>query len=841
MPATATPQQMATAALALAGVTDSYGEWVRENIPETVETREPAEWTAPHFCLMQKTLDRVTAGELKRVIFQVPIRHGKALALDTPIPTPDGWAAVGDLRVGDVVFDERGEPCNVTWLSPIFRDRHVFKVSTDDGDELVADEAHEWRVAITPGRRRGAGRGENTDKESGRALSIRETRWLAKREAEKGLKPYVPPAGALNLPDADLPVDPWVLGAWLGDGHVRGGQITISHKDAGYMVPEIEAAGFAVSPMPSMQTKTTGTYTILGLRGGLVEAGLLKNRQRGENGEKHIPAEYMRASAEQRLALLQGLVDTDGYVAKRGQVEFCATDRGLALQVQELVRSMGRKCSLNEGRATIDGRDCGPKYRVMFYMAGAARMPRKAERCRDSTHRPGRYLSFEYAGRADTRCIEVDSPSHLFLAGRGMTPTRNTEHNTYGFTAYHFERNPRFRALLCSYNQTQAQKFSRNIRRLVRSLGVALSPERDAAGEWETVTGGGLRAVGAGAGVASVNADGIIIDDPIGSRDEAESPAHRARVYDWLTNDILARAEPHTWVILTMSRWHKDDPVGRLLDQQGERWHVVDLPALAEPTAYDKDGAVEYEDPLGRDEGEALWPEIRPQEWLQDKRVEMGTYGFASLLQGRPRPREGGMFKWDWWQTFKDAPVCGRLVRYWDLAGTRVEKGKNDPDYSAGTLAGRMADTRTAIVHQVAFRKSVAERDAELERIARDDKAKYGQNVEWWLETEAGIAGKDRTAAIIRRLHAIGMKCSDEPATGSKEIRAEPLASAAEAGNVVLGPDDPDNPWWDAFRLEAADFPNSTHDDRVDSAAGAYNKVVLMPPPNRAVVRPLLT
>lgn len=393
-----------------------------------------------------------------------------------------------------------------------------------------------------------------------------------------------------------------------------------------------------------------------------------------------------------------------------------------------------------------------------------------------------------------------------------------TESNTYGYTAYRFAKDPKFRGLLGSYNQTQAHKFSRDIRRLVRSLGIALSQERDAAGEWETAAGGGLRAVGAGAGVASVNADGIIIDDPIGSRDEAESPAHRARVFDWLTNDILARAEPHTWVVLTMSRWHQDDPVGRLLDQQGDRWHVVDLPALAEP-----------DDPLGRAEGEPLWPEFRDADWLDEKRIELGSYGFASLLQGRPRPRDGGMFKWDWWQLLGDVPQCKRLIRYWDLAGTRPEKGKHDPDFSAGTLMGRMDDQRTAVLHQSAFRLSVHERDAKLEQIARQDRATYGGRVEWWFETEAGIAGKDRTATIKRRLHALGLKVSDEPATGSKEVRAEPLASAAEAGNVVLCPDDPSAPWRDAFRLEAADFPHGKHDDRVDSASGAFNKLALQP------------
>ncbi len=392
-----------------------------------------------------------------------------------------------------------------------------------------------------------------------------------------------------------------------------------------------------------------------------------------------------------------------------------------------------------------------------------------------------------------------------------------TEHNTYGFLGYNFHRNHQFRGLLASYNQRQADKFSRHVRKLVRSTGVQLSSERDAAGEWETEAGGGLRAVGAGAGVASVNADGIVIDDPIGSREDAESAPHRERIWDWLTNDILARTEPHTWVIVTMSRWHDDDPVGRLIDQQKDRWHVVDLPALAEKG-----------DQLGREEGEALWPEMRPESWLDEKLVEMGSYGFASLLQMRPRPREGGRFKWAWWVCLEDTPACQRVIRYWDLAGT-AERAGADPDFSAGTLAGRMSDGRTVILHQAAFRKSVAERDAELERIAREDFQKYGNRVEWWFERESGIGGTDRMKAVVRRIQGVGLRVSTEPATGSKELRAEPLESAAEAGNVCLAPDDLAAPWRDAFRLEASAFPGGKHDDRVDSAAGAHNKVTLTP------------
>ena len=394
-----------------------------------------------------------------------------------------------------------------------------------------------------------------------------------------------------------------------------------------------------------------------------------------------------------------------------------------------------------------------------------------------------------------------------------------TEHNSIGYPSYRLEDNPKFRWLVTSYNQRQADKISRDIRKLARSRGVLISNDRDTASEWETAAGGGVRAVGAGAGVASVNADGIIIDDPLGSREDAESLATRERVWDWITNDILARCEPHTIVLFTMSRWHTDDPAGRLLDRHAGRWHVVDLP-----------GRAEANDPLGRAIDEPLWPEFRGEEWLDEKRVELGEYGFASLIQGRPRPREGGMFKWDWWQLLDTVPAQGHMIRYWDLAGTAKKRKGHDPDFSAGPLLCRMIDQRTAIVEVRRFRNSVAQRDAQLEQICRDDLTKYRGRIVWWIETEAGIAGEDRTANLVRRLQALGMTVHTEHPTGNKTLRAEPLASAAEAKNVFLCPDTPDCKWRDDFRLEAADFPNGSHDDQIDGAGGAFAKLGASPP-----------
>ena len=390
-----------------------------------------------------------------------------------------------------------------------------------------------------------------------------------------------------------------------------------------------------------------------------------------------------------------------------------------------------------------------------------------------------------------------------------------TEHNTIGYAAYRLERDPKTRIIVGSYNQRQADKFSRDIRRLARARGVALSSERDAAGEWETAAGGGVRAVGAGAGLASVNADLIIIDDPIGSREDAESQAHRDRVWDWLTSDVLARAEPHTAVLITMSRWHQDDPAGRLLDRQGGNWHVLDLPARAEPN-----------DPLGRAVGQPLWPEHRGEEWLAEKEVELLPYGFASLLQGRPRPREGGMFKWEWWRDIDALPAGASIVRYWDMAGTRQKSKGHDPDYTAGVAACRTNDGRTIVTHVDRFRVEVAARDAAIVARARADLARYGYGrVTYWIESQAGISGEDATAALLRQVQSVGVTAFAERPTGSKAERARPVASAALAGNVYLYTDEPDGPWRDALKAEAADFPHGNHDDQIDALSGAFAKL----------------
>lgn len=262
-----------------------------------------------------------------------------------------------------------------------------------------------------------------------------------------------------------------------------------------------------------------------------------------------------------------------------------------------------------------------------------------------------------------------------------------TEQNTIRYAAYRIELDPTIKVMVVSYNKELASDFSRKIMAIVEQR-VELSTKKRAAHKWETKAGGalnafGVRGVGGGRGY-----DLIILDDVIKNADEANSPRYRQRMWDSWLNDISKRVNPGCSIIITFTRWHRDDLAGRILESEdAPNWTVVKLAALAEAN-----------DPMGRPEGMALWPERWSEEWLRgEQRIDI--YAFESLFQQNPTPPGGKMFDGAWTSDcYVDALPGGcRYVRYWDkaclIAGTMIHTSEGQKSIET-IRAGDMVLTR---------------------------------------------------------------------------------------------------------------------------------------------------
>lgn len=362
----------------------------------------------------------------RTVVWSQRKKSGKALALDTPLATPDGWTTMGAVRPGDTVFDERGEPCRVTFATEVMHGHDCFRVVFSDGTSIVADADHLWQV-------------ERLDRQyTKHVMTTVEMRGSVSRRADRARNYRIPVASALVLPERPLPVAPYVLGAWLGDGDTAGGRITCVEQEILDRITETD-------PIVAHKVKArTPTYQIGGLLHGAAherraESLTYRLRMLGVLGNKHIPQQYLRASHDQRLALLQGLMDTDGTIGKaRGvsgcESEFSVSVERLALDCRELLTTLGIKSTLIADPARLYGKDCGTRYRVKFHATSALpvfSLSRKLARQRPATHRTLRstnrhITAIEPVASVPVRCIQVDSPSHLYLGGESMIPTHNT-------------------------------------------------------------------------------------------------------------------------------------------------------------------------------------------------------------------------------------------------------------------------------------------------------------------------------------------------------------------------------------------------------------------------------
>lgn len=433
---------------------------------------------------------------------------GKALALDTPIATPHGWSTMGALAAGDWVFDDKGRPCQVTATSEIMEGRPCYRLEFSDGASVVADAGHLWRTSAL------SQKGKVELRTTQAIYETLEAPRVCSAHPQAKWNHRVDVAGPLAMPSAELPIPPYTLGAWLGDGDSDSARLTVAvadwdiveniksegipvveqrrhapHiarvslsngvqigavtesrlslltealawksfslatisresgyytdraaeflKDSGYFeqVSKPRGKGNGGGNIPGRwRVKPEARDTIVALVATRTGSVLERLRACGLLGNKHIPAEYMRASVAQRLALLRGILDTDGHCDTKGRIELTLCNRRLAFDCLALIRSLGFKAAATESAAKLRGVEVNRRWRICFQAyegSGVFGLPRKQARLRPKPKsRPlsqGRMIvACEPVPSVPVKCISVDSPSRMFLAGEHLVPTHNS-------------------------------------------------------------------------------------------------------------------------------------------------------------------------------------------------------------------------------------------------------------------------------------------------------------------------------------------------------------------------------------------------------------------------------
>ncbi|KRF20595.1 replicative DNA helicase [Nocardioides sp. Soil797] len=400
--------------------------------------------------------DELTNGLHKGQMIIIAARPamGKALALDTPLPTPSGWTTMGEVQVGDELYDAQGRPTRVVAATDVLDDRPCYEVEFSDGSRIIADAEHQWLTETRAARKSAwaATNHYNRSRNQNIHASVVTTREIAdtvRLGAEQRANHAVLNAGALQGSDKALLIPPYVLGAWLGDGHSAGARLTSENDE----IPMyIEATGIVVESngnmlytlklphgepaggkCPDGGTACSGQFSCATCR---LDHGSFTALLRKVNvlNNKHIPENYLRASESARRELLAGLMDTDGTVVRGvGSCQFAVTDPRLAQCVYELIVSLGYKCDRRTKRVKGRNESRSTCYILNFsttddvFKLHRKQILHKEERPSGTTRIGRRYITaVRPVPSIPVRCVQVDNDEHLYLAGESMIPTHNS-------------------------------------------------------------------------------------------------------------------------------------------------------------------------------------------------------------------------------------------------------------------------------------------------------------------------------------------------------------------------------------------------------------------------------
>lgn len=605
-------------------------------------------------------------GKIKKLIVTIGPQHGKALPIDTPILTTKGWKKHGDLREGDYVFGDDGKPKKVLANFGSYK-WHTKRINFADGISVVAAHEHLWKIYAE----------YNYPKI--RQEQIVETQNIFSKKHRRS--PYIKADTVISSGFRNLPIDPYILGLWLGDGLSRQGVIVSGKQDVAMY-----------NNIGEIRYLKEGYYRIL------VEGLSRKLRICGLIGNKHIPMEYILSSKEQRLELLRGLMDTDGCVDTRGRCEFTQKENRLSEDVYILLRTLGIKATKHTYDAVLGERTVGKKIRITF-------TPDKGEKIFKLKRKQSRIDNKTLSDREDKRkffiksveenedtivnCVQVEGG--MYLAGVDLIPTHNSEGSSRKLPAFLLGLNPDLKVVIGSYATSFARDFNRDVQKIIDTKEYReLFPETRLAGA-KKASGegvyqrnsdvidcvghaGSLRVVGRGGPLTGKPVDIMILDDVYKDYMEANSPVVRESAWKWYTTVVKTRLHNNSQEIIVFTRWHNEDIVGKLegeekiIDIKSEAdlnnipegaWVRINFEAIktGEKTEFDQ-----------REKGESLWPQRHSIQTLIAKR-NLDKVQFECLYQGNPASAEGRLYQP--FKTYTNIEDYGKLLakgNYTDVA-----------------------------------------------------------------------------------------------------------------------------------------------------------------------------
>ena len=368
------------------------------------------------------------------------------------------------------------------------------------------------------------------------------------------------------------------------------------------------------------------------------------------------------------------------------------------------------------------------------------------------------------------------------------------------FPAWYLAQRPGLAMIGASNTADLAQSFSRRVRGRIREhaplLGYGL--EREAEELWTTSIGGQYRAAGVGVAIAGLRADVAVIDDPVKSREDADSEIRRNRVWEWYQDDLTTRLKPGGAVVLVQTRWHEDDLAGRLLERQAGLWRVLRLPAVAE----------DVDDPLGRAPGEWLWSDdgYGYAADLEAKRAVSSGRTWSALYQQRPAPETGDYFRREWLRPVAEMPPRDtmRIFGASDYAVTA-----DGGDWTVHVVVGLSQDNRLYLLD--VWRGQTAS-DVWVEAFC--DMVAQWRPMAWAEETgqiRAGI-GPWLTRRMIERRTMVAR--DQFPTRGDKAVRAQAIRGRMALDGLYLPAS---APWRADLEAELMAFPAGKHDDQADA------------------------